>query len=48
MDTSPVKNFLLDLHSRIVNKLEALDGKPFLRDEWQRPARRGVDCRLRW
>ncbi len=46
MDTSPVKNFLLDLHTRIVNKLEALDGKPFLRDEWQRPEGGGGISRI--
>ncbi|TFW10096.1 oxygen-dependent coproporphyrinogen oxidase [Oxalobacteraceae bacterium OM1] len=32
-----VKAFLLDLQSRIVGALEDIDGKPFLRDEWQRP-----------
>jgi coproporphyrinogen III oxidase len=46
MDTSPVKNFLLDLHTRIVNKLEVLDGKPFLRDEWQRPEGGGGISRI--
>jgi coproporphyrinogen III oxidase len=32
-----VKTYLLDLQSRIVAVLEEIDGKPFLRDEWQRP-----------
>jgi coproporphyrinogen III oxidase len=36
MDTADVKQYLLDLQNRIVTKLEAIDGKPFLRDEWQR------------
>lgn len=37
MTTTLVKPYLLDLQSRIVTALEAIDGKPFLRDEWQRP-----------
>jgi coproporphyrinogen III oxidase len=32
-----VKAWLLDLQARIVQALEDVDGKPFLRDEWQRP-----------
>jgi coproporphyrinogen III oxidase len=32
-----VKSWLLDLQSRIVSALEALDGKPFMRDAWERP-----------
>ena len=36
MDTSPVRNYLVDLQERIVSRIEALDGKPFLRDEWRR------------
>ena len=31
-----VKDYLLDLQSRIVAALENVDGKPFLRDSWQR------------
>src|SRR5476649_2613934 len=34
---SAVKAYLLDLQSRIVQALEAQDGKPFLTDSWQRP-----------
>ena len=32
-----VKAWLLDLQSRIVVALEAVDGKPFARDAWERP-----------
>lgn len=46
MDTSPVRTYLLDLQSRIVGKLEQLDGKPFLRDEWQRPEGGGGISRI--
>ena len=50
MQSSPnpqaVKAFLLDLQDRIVAALEALDGKPFLRDEWERPEGGGGISRL--
>jgi len=36
MPTSSVKPYLLSLQQRIVDALEQIDGKPFLRDEWQR------------
>ncbi|MDO9193909.1 MAG: oxygen-dependent coproporphyrinogen oxidase [Undibacterium sp.] len=36
-DSTSVKNYLLDLQSRIVAAMEAVDGKPFLTDSWQRP-----------
>ncbi|HSN21894.1 MAG TPA: oxygen-dependent coproporphyrinogen oxidase [Usitatibacter sp.] len=36
MDTSSVRNYLIELQERIVSRFEALDGKPFLRDEWRR------------
>jgi len=36
MTTTLVKPYLLSLQQRIVAALEAIDGKPFLRDEWQR------------
>ena len=32
-----VKAWLIDLQARIVNALEGVDGKPFLRDAWARP-----------
>jgi coproporphyrinogen III oxidase len=41
-----VKAYLLDLQDRIVAALEALDGKAFLRDEWQRPEGGGGISRL--
>jgi coproporphyrinogen III oxidase len=34
---SAVRDYLLGLQERIVSKFEALDGKPFLADEWKRP-----------
>lgn len=36
-DSASVKKYLLDLQSRIVAAMEAVDGKPFLTDSWQRP-----------
>ncbi|RJG02010.1 oxygen-dependent coproporphyrinogen oxidase [Noviherbaspirillum sedimenti] len=36
MNTAPVKAWLLELQSRIVGGLEAIDGKPFLTDSWER------------
>ena len=41
-----VKAWLIDLQSRIVNALEDVDGKPFLRDEWTRPEGGGGVSRL--
>ena len=46
MDTDKVKEFLLELQELIVERLEQVDGKPFLRDEWQRPAGGGGLTRL--
>ena len=37
MNTSEIKAYLLDLQNRIVAALEALDGKTFRRDTWERP-----------
>jgi len=37
IDTARVKDYLLNLQSRIVLALEICDGKPFLNDSWQRP-----------
>ncbi len=34
---SAVKAYLLNLQTRIVQALEALDGRPFARDAWERP-----------
>ncbi|MBL8513034.1 MAG: coproporphyrinogen III oxidase, partial [Betaproteobacteria bacterium] len=36
MNINDVKTYLLGLQERIVSRLETLDGRPFLRDEWQR------------
>jgi coproporphyrinogen III oxidase len=41
MDAAHVKSFLLGLQESIVARIEALDGKRFMRDEWQRPAGEG-------
>jgi coproporphyrinogen III oxidase len=43
---SAVKAWLLDLQARIVQGLEAIDGKAFLRDEWQRAEGGGGISRL--
>jgi len=45
-DPSLVKNYLLDLQSRIVAALEAMDGKPFRTDSWERPEGGGGISRL--
>ena len=37
MNTTEVKNFLLQLQSSIVVALEEFDGSPFLNDSWARP-----------
>jgi coproporphyrinogen III oxidase len=36
MDVTPVRDYLIALQARIVAQVEALDGKSFRRDEWQR------------
>jgi coproporphyrinogen III oxidase len=41
-----VKSWLLGLQQRIVDALEAVDGKAFLREEWQRPEGGGGISRL--
>jgi coproporphyrinogen III oxidase len=46
METSAVRTYLLDLQSRIVAKLEALDGGRFGTDEWRRPEGGGGTSRL--
>ncbi|MYN44023.1 oxygen-dependent coproporphyrinogen oxidase [Pseudoduganella sp. FT93W] len=50
MPTSPnpeaVKAYLLELQNRIVQALESVDGKPFLRDAWERPEGGGGISRL--
>src|SRR5690242_12625756 len=45
MDLSPVREYLVGLQARIVARLEAIDGREFRRDAWQRPGGRdGVSC----
>jgi len=46
MDSAKVKEFLLELQGLIVERLEQVDGKPFRRDEWQRPQGGGGLTRL--
>ncbi|HEX6633013.1 MAG TPA: oxygen-dependent coproporphyrinogen oxidase, partial [Usitatibacter sp.] len=46
MDSTPVRDYLLGLQQRIVDRLEALDGKRFLRDEWKRPEGGGGISRI--
>ena len=38
VDAAAVRAYLLDLQQRIVGTFEALDGQPFLRDAWEKPA----------
>jgi coproporphyrinogen III oxidase len=45
-DTAAVKTWLLSLQARIVSAVEAIDGKPFLTDRWQRPEGGGGISRL--
>jgi len=46
MDIAAVKNYLTGLQQSIVDRLAALDGGSFLRDEWQRPQGGGGITRL--
>ena len=47
MDIEAVARFLTGLQQGIVARLEALDGRPFLHDAWQRPqGGGGVTCIL--
>ena len=46
MNADAVRDYLLGLQECIVAKLEALDGKRFIRDEWQRPEGGGGITRL--
>lgn len=41
MDSNAVRDYLTGLQDRIVDAVSALDGKPFVRDEWQRPQSAG-------
>ena len=46
MDKAAVREFLLELQDLIVQRLEQVDGRPFRRDEWQRPQGGGGLTRL--
>jgi len=46
METNSIRNHLIELQERIVTRMEALDGKPFLRDEWKRAEGGGGVSRL--
>ncbi|PKO84345.1 MAG: oxygen-dependent coproporphyrinogen oxidase [Betaproteobacteria bacterium HGW-Betaproteobacteria-11] len=45
-DTAVIRDHFLALQERIVAALEAVDGQPFRRDEWQRPEGGGGISRL--
>ncbi|MEW5887661.1 MAG: oxygen-dependent coproporphyrinogen oxidase [Pseudomonadota bacterium] len=45
-DSAQVKDYLLDLQSRIVAALEAFDGQPFRMDQWDRPGGGGGVTRV--
>ena len=45
-DVTRVHEFLIRLQQSIVSALEAIDGGPFIRDEWQRPEGGGGISRL--
>jgi len=45
-DVARVHEFLVGLQQSIVSALEAIDGGPFIRDEWQRPEGGGGISRL--
>lgn len=46
MDVQPIRDYFVDLQARIVAGLEALDGRPFRRDAWDRPEGGGGITRL--
>ena len=46
VDVAAVREYLTGLQDRIVARLEAIDGKPFLRDAWARPEGGGGVTRL--
>ena len=46
MNAAAVREYLAGLQERIVAQLTALDGKPFIRDEWRRPEGGGGISRL--
>jgi len=45
MDVSRVRKFLIELQTLIVERMQQIDGKPFMRDTWQRPeGGGGISC----
>ena len=46
MDIAPVRDYFTGLQDRIVGELEAREGRPFLRDAWDRPQGGGGISRL--
>lgn len=47
MNTASIKEYLLELQELIVERMEQIDGKPFLRDSWARPeGGGGISCVL--
>ena len=46
MDIAPVRDYFVGLQTRIVARLEAIDGRAFRRDAWQRPEGGGGTSRL--
>ncbi|MGC2457496.1 MAG: oxygen-dependent coproporphyrinogen oxidase [Gallionellaceae bacterium] len=43
-DSAAVREYLLELQELIVERLEQVDGKSFLRDSWERPEGGGLSC----
>ena len=46
MNITAPRDYFLDLQSRVVTAIEAVDGRPFRRDEWTRPEGGGGIARL--
>jgi coproporphyrinogen III oxidase len=46
VDVTAPRDYFVDLQARIVARLEAIDGRPFRRDEWTRPEGGGGISRL--
>ena len=43
-DSSAVREYLLELQELIVERVEQVDGRNFLRDSWERPEGGGLSC----
>ena len=37
MDIAPIRDYFTGLQDRIIAELEGMEGRPFLRDAWDRP-----------